>query len=224
MCVFLETQQFALVTTDSGMHSTIQQCLMHARLQAWSDGNMARTRSARHKLLKFLRDNACLQTPSLPDPSSASTQGGVCGTMEIIGNMMRQPADLQGGPQAEPYAVKIKSHWLTVQCLDRAGTVADIARLIAQHDQNIKVGAARSSIALLVAPFSATCSERNWGPLSTHLLHQTLPSRVPYVHLHVPCREHRLENMSPLAYSRMAHSRLMGPALARVASMCPATI
>lgn len=108
------------------------------RLQAWSDGNMARTRSARHKLLKFLRDNAGMQTPSAPEPEPA--QLDMCGTLEIVENALRQPAGQQGSVKAEPYTIRTKSHWLMIHCLDRAGTLADIARVIAQHDQNIKVG------------------------------------------------------------------------------------
>lgn len=107
------------------------------RLQTWSDANTARTRSARHKLLRFLRDNACMQPALPPDPEPA--QADMCGTLEIVDNALRQPEDQRGSVKAEPYTIKSKSHWLEVQCRDQAGTLADIARLIAQHDQNIKV-------------------------------------------------------------------------------------
>lgn len=123
-------------------------------MQAWSDGNLARTRSARHKLLKFLRDNACLQPPFTPDPET--TQADMCGTLEIVDHALRRPAGQQGSAQPEPYTVKTKSHWLEVHCQDRAGTLADIARVIAQHDQNIKVASSCRSHSSLT--FTACCT------------------------------------------------------------------
>lgn len=110
---------------------------IHPKMQTWSDANMARTRSARHKLLKFLRDNGGMETTYTPDPES--TQADMCGTLEIVDNALRQPVGQPGSVKAEPYTIKTKSHWLEVHCRDQAGTLADIARLIAQHEQNIKV-------------------------------------------------------------------------------------
>ena len=60
-------------------------------------------------------------------------------TMEILDNGLRQPLDQGRAAQREPLAVKSRAHWLTVQCLDKPGSLAEIARIIAQHDQNIKV-------------------------------------------------------------------------------------
>ena len=60
-------------------------------------------------------------------------------TMEILDNGLRQPLDQGRAARREPLAVKSRAHWLTVQCLDKPGSLAEIARLIAQHDQNIKV-------------------------------------------------------------------------------------
>ncbi len=105
-------------------------------LQSWSDENLARTRSARHKLLKFLRDHSALHTPkaTLQTPPAPHLE-----TMEILDNSLRQPTDQGRAVRGEPLAVKSKSHWLTVQCMDKPGSLAEIARAIAQHEQNIKV-------------------------------------------------------------------------------------
>lgn len=62
--------------------------------------------------------------------------------MEILDNGLRQPWDQGRAARAEPLAVKSRAHWLKVQCVDKPGSLADIARAIAQHEQNIKVGAA----------------------------------------------------------------------------------
>ena len=105
-------------------------------MQSWSDENLARTRSARHKLLKFLRDHSALHTPTatLQDPPAPHLE-----TMEILDNSLRQPTGQGRAVRGEPLAVKSKSHWLTVQCVDKPGSLAEIARAIAQHEQNIKV-------------------------------------------------------------------------------------
>ena len=126
-----------LTAFNNVVYLPLQQ-IWETHVQAWSDSNMARTRSARQKLLKFFRDNADMQTPSATNAEPA--QQDMCGTLEIVENALRQPAGQQGSLKAEPYTIRSKSHWLVIHCLDRAGTLADIARVIAQHDQNIKVG------------------------------------------------------------------------------------
>ena len=67
-------------------------------------------------------------------------------TLEILDNTLRQPLDQERKSKAEPVAVKTKVHWLTVECLDKPGNLADIARAIAQHEQNIKVGLCNISL------------------------------------------------------------------------------
>jgi hypothetical protein len=111
-------------------------------MQSWSDENLARTRSARHKLLKFLRDHSALHTPkaALQTPPAPHLE-----TMEILDNSLRQPLDQGRAVRAEPLAVKSKSHWLTVECVDKPGSLAEIACAIAQHEQNIKVSLVLSS-------------------------------------------------------------------------------
>ena len=61
-------------------------------------------------------------------------------TMEILDNDLRQPLDQGRAGRREPLAVKSRAHWLRVQCVDKPGSLAEIARVIAQHEQNIKVG------------------------------------------------------------------------------------
>jgi hypothetical protein len=111
-------------------------------MQSWSDENLARTRSARHKLLKFLRDHSALHTPkaALQTPPAPHLE-----TMEILDNSLRQPLDQGRAVRAEPLAIKSKSHWLTVECVDKPGSLAEIACAIAQHEQNIKVSLVLSS-------------------------------------------------------------------------------
>ena len=106
-------------------------------MQSWCDENLARTRSARHKLLKFLRDHSSMHPP-LASPQAPPAPH--LDTMEILDNSLRQPLDQGRASRAEPHAaVKSKAHWLTVQCMDKPGSLAEIARAIAQHEQNIKV-------------------------------------------------------------------------------------
>lgn len=114
-------------------------------LQAWSDASLARTRSARHKLLKFLRDNASMQPPQA---TAQAPPAPLLDTMEILDNGLRQPLDQGRAARAEPLAVKSRAHWLRVQCVDKPGSLAEIARAIAQHEQNIKVSAAQGALHL----------------------------------------------------------------------------
>ena len=82
------------------------------RHQQWIDA--AQTKSARHKLLKFLKDNADLV-------KSHSFE-----YHEDRGNV----GDLNGTPSSQSY-------WLKVHCIDRAGLLADISNAISRHNHNI---------------------------------------------------------------------------------------
>ena len=104
--------------------------------QAWSDASLARTRSARHKLLKFLRDHASMQSPQ---SAAQAPPAPHLDTMEILDNGLRRPLDEGRAVRPEPLAVKARTHWLTIQCVDKPGSLAEIAYAIAQHEQNIKV-------------------------------------------------------------------------------------
>jgi GTP pyrophosphokinase len=82
------------------------------RHQQWVDA--AQTKSARHKLLKFLKDNADL----VKSHSFEYHEDG--------GNV----GDLNGTPSSQSY-------WLKVHCIDRAGLLADISNAISRHNHNI---------------------------------------------------------------------------------------
>ena len=106
-----------------------------ARAQTWL--KYAHTKTARHKLAKFLREHAHLlpvppvspappaQPPRAPERSSSGEGAG-----EAAGE-----AELPGGQVT----------WLVVQCSDRPGLLADIALAIADHSHNIKVCAGQDS-------------------------------------------------------------------------------
>ena len=105
------------------------------RAQTWL--KYAHTKTARHKLAKFLREHAHLlpvptpspappaQPPRAPERSSSGE-----GAAEAAGE-----AELPGGQVT----------WLVVQCSDRPGLLADIALAIADHSHNIKVCAGQDS-------------------------------------------------------------------------------
>lgn len=152
-------------------------------MQSWSDENLARTRSARHKLLKFLRDHSALHTPkaALQTPPAPHLE-----TMEILDNSLRQPTDQGRAARAEPLAVKSKSHWLTVQCVDKPGSLAEIARAIAQHEQNIKVSliflihSKMCSLGVWMFDLSQYISFASMLSLGTLAHHQILEAYLPW--------------------------------------------
>ncbi|KAL3134661.1 hypothetical protein ABBQ32_007669 [Trebouxia sp. C0010 RCD-2024] len=135
-----------------------------ARHQAWSDASLARTRSARHKLLKFLRDNASMQAPQA---TSQAPPAPLLNTMEILDNGLRQPLDQGRAARAEPLAVKSRAHWLRVRCVDKPGSLAEIARAIAQHEQNIKAysGALDEASGKFLMSYELMGSQSKLGPL-----------------------------------------------------------
>lgn len=117
-----------------------------ARAQTWL--KYAQTKTARHKLAKFLREHAHLlpvppaspappaQPPRAPERSSSGK-----GPAEAAGE-----AELPGGQVT----------WLVVQCSDRPGLLADIALAIADHSHNIKVCCAAQD-------------EEGWNPANAHV-------------------------------------------------------
>lgn len=132
------------------------------RAQAWL--KYAQTKTARHKLAKFLREHAHLlpvppaspappaQPPRAPERSSSGKGPG-----EAAGE-----AELPGGQVT----------WLVVQCSDRPGLLADIALAIADHGHNIKARPAQDSNgwdcahALLAA---AACRVHRAGAQEAHV-------------------------------------------------------
>ncbi|KAK9817748.1 hypothetical protein WJX72_001567 [[Myrmecia] bisecta] len=84
----------------------------------------AATKSARHKLAKFLKDHAHLLTdPTSSAPASAGGSAADSAAREL--DSLRQ---LDGWEDS----------WLVVECGDRAGLLADISQIIARHGHNIK--------------------------------------------------------------------------------------
>jgi hypothetical protein len=86
------------------------------RHQRWLGA--ARTKTARHKLAKFLREHAAL----------AAAQGLGAPPDSALGR-----AAAGGAPGGAPQAV-----WLLVRCDDRQGLLADISNVIARHAHNIR--------------------------------------------------------------------------------------
>ena len=82
------------------------------RHQQWIDA--AQTKSARHKIIKFLKDNAefLIKTRSL-----------------VL---------TDDGPEVDTRdSSSAYSYWLKVHCIDRPGLLADISNVISQYNQNI---------------------------------------------------------------------------------------
>lgn len=82
------------------------------RHQQWVDA--AQTKSARHKIIKFLKDNSDFLI---------KTQNFVL---------------TDDGPEVDTREVSgAYSYWLKVHCIDRPGLLADISNVISQYNQNI---------------------------------------------------------------------------------------
>lgn len=80
-----------------------------------------------------------------PQATAQAPPAPLLDTMEILDNGLRQPLDQGRAARAEPLAVKSRAHWLRVRCVDKPGSLAEIARAIAQHEQNIKVSVAQGA-------------------------------------------------------------------------------
>jgi (p)ppGpp synthase/HD superfamily hydrolase len=87
------------------------------RHQQWLDA--AQTRTARHKIAKFLRQHAALAVSKgmTPPSSTSSLPQGVDATA------------------ADSDARQLT--WLVIHCGDRPGLLAEVANVIARHDHNI---------------------------------------------------------------------------------------
>jgi len=82
------------------------------RHRQWLDA--AQTKSARHKILKFLKDNSGLMGPS-DDVTVDSLLNG-----NNLGDLTNS-----------------QSYWLSIQCVDRSGLLADISNVISRYNHNI---------------------------------------------------------------------------------------
>ncbi|KAK9835971.1 hypothetical protein WJX81_002744 [Elliptochloris bilobata] len=96
------------------------------RHQAWV--KYAQTKTARHKLVKFLREHADL----LPAPATAPVQAPRAAERSSA-------AQGVGAAPGEPELPAGQVTWLVVQCCDRPGLLADIALAISDHGHNIKM-------------------------------------------------------------------------------------
>lgn len=88
----------------------------------------AQTRTARHKIAKFLRQHAALAvSKGMPPPGGsamlAPTADATSGTL--------------GGALGDADARQVT--WMVIQCEDRPGLLAEVANVIARHQHNITV-------------------------------------------------------------------------------------
>lgn len=75
----------------------------------------------------------------IPQPAAQAPPAPHLDTLEILDNDLRRPLDEGRAVRPEPLAVNARAHWLVIQCVDKPGSLAEIAHAIAQHEQNIKV-------------------------------------------------------------------------------------
>lgn len=89
------------------------------RHQQWIDA--AQTKSARHKILKFLKDNARFLSKGFgsSDQSSDDEDTPTNGAEDI------------------KEASKLKTCWVSITCIDRPSLLADISNVISRYNQNI---------------------------------------------------------------------------------------
>ncbi len=95
-------------------------------MQDWAQ--FAMTRTARHKLLKYLKDNP--EQPREPPPPQAPSAA--------------PPADLStvagaGSSMTSSSTGDVEATWLVVECNDRPGLLCEVAQIIASHGHDIKV-------------------------------------------------------------------------------------
>ena len=88
----------------------------------------ARTKSARHKIAKFLKEHAAMAASKglalVPPPSG----GAMCTSTIVAGE------------------VDCQVTWLVISCNDRAGLLADVSNVIAKHNHNICVYSGSSDV------------------------------------------------------------------------------
>jgi hypothetical protein len=92
----------------------------------------SQTRTARHKIAKFLRQHAALAVSkgmAPPGGSAMLSSGGDAGSGTCGSTAAGTPAD------ADARQVT----WMVIQCEDRPGLLAEVANVIARHQHNITV-------------------------------------------------------------------------------------
>ncbi|KAL4853513.1 putative GTP diphosphokinase RSH1 [Chlorella vulgaris] len=111
------------------------------RHQQWLDA--AQTRTARHKIAKFLRQHAALAVSKAMPPPSDSAEDA----------QQQQAAAAAAAAAANLDARQVT--WLVIQCDDRPGLLAEVANVIARHQHNISAysGFADSETGLFVMEY-----------------------------------------------------------------------
>jgi (p)ppGpp synthase/HD superfamily hydrolase len=88
----------------------------------------AKTKSARHKIAKFLKEHAAMAASKGLDLVPPPTGGEMCTSTIVAGE------------------VDCQVTWLVINCNDRAGLLADVANVIAKHSHNICVYSGSSDV------------------------------------------------------------------------------
>ncbi|KAI3424289.1 hypothetical protein D9Q98_009844 [Chlorella vulgaris] len=111
------------------------------RHQQWLDA--AQTRTARHKIAKFLRQHAALAVSKGMSPPSGSAE-----------DAQQQQAPAAAAAAAANLDAR-QVTWLVIQCDDRPGLLAEVANVIARHQHNISAysGFADSETGLFVMEY-----------------------------------------------------------------------
>ncbi|EIE19013.1 hypothetical protein COCSUDRAFT_31311 [Coccomyxa subellipsoidea C-169] len=97
----------------------------------------AQTRTARHKLAKFLKDHADL-VDSSPPPDVAFREASGTMQQEATSSSRQAATGREGGAQVLN---------LTIECSDRPGLLAEIAQIIADYGHNIKTYSGKGTYA-----------------------------------------------------------------------------
>jgi len=98
------------------------------RHKQWLDA--AQTKSARHKILKFLKDNADL----LPKGFGSSDHSGSSDEEDL---RIDRIEGFNGNGVGTGKETRIRTCWVTISCLDRPSLLADISNVISRYNQNI---------------------------------------------------------------------------------------
>lgn len=102
-------------------------------VQEWAQ--FAMTRTARHKLLKFLKDNP--EKPREPSPAQAVPAVAAPDLAPAAG-------EAAGSSMTSRSVGDVEATWLVVECNDRPGLLCEVTQVIASHSHDIKVSGART--------------------------------------------------------------------------------
>ena len=99
-------------------------------VQEWAQ--FAMTRTARHKLLKFLKDNP--EKPREPSPTQAAPAAASPDLVPVAGE-----GNAAGSSMTSSSVGNVEATWLVVECNDRPGLLCEVTQVIASHGHDIKV-------------------------------------------------------------------------------------